>query len=82
MNGINHIDDDLRKTKSRAQKWKHYLAQDVDKSWADAILLVACFISGLVDSAVFNVWSCFVSMQTGGFVPCSFHDRIADTMFQ
>lgn len=82
MNGGNQIDDDLWKTKSKAKKWKQYLAQDVDKSWADAILLVACFISGLVDSAVFNVWSCFVSMQTGGFELCPFHDRVTDMMFQ
>ena len=67
MNNHNTIDDNLWKRKSRFANWRQYLAQDVDKSWADVILLVACFMSGLVDSAVFNVWSCFVSMQTGEF---------------
>ncbi|KIW49271.1 hypothetical protein PV05_10965 [Exophiala xenobiotica] len=73
---ITHIptmDDDsveaLRKNKkSRMSSWKDHLSADVDESWADLILLVTCFISGLVDSAVFNVWSCFVSMQTGNTV--------------
>jgi Protein of unknown function (DUF1275) len=62
------MDDEALQTngkKSRLSSWKKYLAQDVDESWADLILLLTCFISGLVDSAVFNVWSCFVSMQTG-----------------
>ncbi len=74
---ITHIptmDDDsveaLRKNKkSRMSSWKDHLSADVDESWADLILLVTCFISGLVDSAVFNVWSCFVSMQTGQSQP-------------
>jgi hypothetical protein len=51
--------------KSRISNYRKYLAADIDESWTDLILLVTCFISGLVDSAVFNVWSCFVSMQTG-----------------
>ena len=53
------------KKPSRLSTWRRYLAQDLDESWSDVILLVTCFISGLVDSAVFNTWSCFVSMQTG-----------------
>lgn len=82
MDSNNDIDDNLWKRKSRFEKLRGYLAQDVDKSWADVILLVACFISGLVDSAVFNVWSCFVSMQTGGFSEqpprLPIHDRCHD----
>ncbi|KAK6382642.1 hypothetical protein LTS17_003311 [Exophiala oligosperma] len=60
--------ESLHKKKSRLSRWKDHLSVDVDESWADLILIVACFISGLVDSAVFNVWSCFVSMQTGNTV--------------
>ena len=59
------MDDSLNGKVDRSVRYKRYFSQDVDKAWADLILLVACFISGLVDSAVFNVWSCFVSMQTG-----------------
>ena len=60
-------DDSLEafKRESRMGRWRRYLAEDANKEWADLILIVTCFISGLVDSAVFNVWSCFVSMQTG-----------------
>lgn len=42
-----------------------FLAAELDPAWADAVLVGACFVSGLVDSAVFNKWGCFVSMQTG-----------------
>lgn len=51
--------------KSRISSWREHLAQDVEEAWSDTLLLVMCFVAGLVDSAVFNVWSCFVSMQTG-----------------
>ncbi|KAK2731556.1 hypothetical protein FQN55_004658 [Onygenales sp. PD_40] len=49
----------------RLKRLTTYLSRDVEKPHADLILIVTCFISGLVDSAVFNIWSCFVSMQTG-----------------
>jgi uncharacterized membrane protein YoaK (UPF0700 family) len=64
------MDDSLEqfKRRSRMARWRQYLAEEADKEWADLILIVTCFISGLVDSAVFNVWSCFVSMQTGNTV--------------
>jgi hypothetical protein len=45
--------------------WKAYLQEEVTAVWGDAVLIVGCFATGLLDSAVFNVWSCFVSMQTG-----------------
>ncbi|KAJ9608241.1 hypothetical protein H2200_007229 [Cladophialophora chaetospira] len=63
-------DDSLEQFKrsGRIARWRQYMAEDANKEWADLILLVTCFISGIVDSAVFNVWSCFVSMQTGNTV--------------
>ena len=51
--------------KSRFTRFRKHMAQDVHEDWADIILIVLSFISGMVDSAVFNTWSCFVSMQTG-----------------
>lgn len=42
-----------------------YMKEEISESWTDAILLVCCFVTGLLDAAVFNEWSCFVSMQTG-----------------
>jgi len=63
-------DDSLEqfKRKGRIARWRQYMGEDANKEWADLILIVTCFISGIVDSAVFNVWSCFVSMQTGNTV--------------
>jgi hypothetical protein len=66
MNGTEALlDSRALEEKSRWKRWQRYLRQDVDEAWADTILLVLCLIAGIVDSAVFNVWSCFVSMQTG-----------------
>lgn len=50
---------------STSRGWKAYLQEEVTAGWGDAVLIVGCFATGLLDSAVFNVWSCFVSMQTG-----------------
>jgi hypothetical protein len=60
-----------RDTTTRKQNngWKAYLQEEVTAAWGDAVLIVGCFATGLLDSAVFNVWSCFVSMQTGKFNP-------------
>ena len=52
-------------TRNREGSWKNYLQEEVTAVWGDAVLIVGCFATGLLDSAVFNVWSCFVSMQTG-----------------
>jgi uncharacterized membrane protein YoaK (UPF0700 family) len=32
------------------------------------MLLMLCFLTGIVDSAVFKEWDCFVSMQTGNTI--------------
>jgi hypothetical protein len=63
VNGL--LDSGALQKDSRTKRWRRHLQQDVDESWADVILLVFCLLAGIVDSAVFNVWSCFVSMQTG-----------------
>ena len=38
---------------------------DVNTKWSDLLLLLCFFVAGLVDSAAFNMYGCFVSMQTG-----------------
>lgn len=48
--------------------WREYLKEEVTRDWTDLVLLVGCFATGLLDAAVFNVWSCFVSMQTGQYI--------------
>ncbi|KAJ4175215.1 hypothetical protein NW754_005635 [Fusarium falciforme] len=41
---------------------------EVDVRWGDILLLVCFFVAGLVDSAAFNLYGCFVSMQTGNTI--------------
>ncbi|KAH7121369.1 hypothetical protein EDB81DRAFT_872752 [Dactylonectria macrodidyma] len=41
---------------------------EVDTRWGDVLLLVCFLVAGLVDSAAFNMYGCFVSMQTGNTI--------------
>ena len=61
LNGYASLDS----KKSRITRFRQHMSQDVHEDWADIVLIILSFISGMVDSAVFNTWSCFVSMQTG-----------------
>jgi len=54
--------------RQRKSSIRQYFQDDVSKEWTDIILLIGCLSTGMLDSAVFNVWSCFVSMQTGEWV--------------
>ncbi|KAF4554206.1 Hypothetical protein D9617_5g070830 [Elsinoe fawcettii] len=47
---------------------RQYFEETVSEAWTDILLILSCFTTGLLDGAVFNVWSCFVSMQTGNTV--------------
>lgn len=44
---------------------REHFVQELDPSWTDVVLLFSCFIAGVLDSAVLNTYTCFVSMQTG-----------------
>ena len=46
---------------------REYFSEELTTTWSDIMLILNCFVTGLLDSAVFNTWSCFVSMQTGTF---------------
>ena len=48
--------------------FRTYLRKEISTIYADFLLLICCFISGLVDSTVFNAYGTFVSMQTGNTV--------------
>ena len=50
-----------------SRRFKGYMRANVTTKWADLLLILCFFVSGLVDSVAFNVWSCFASMQTGMF---------------
>ena len=55
----------LRRGRSWGLRFRRYWDEDVDPKWADLLLILCFFTSGVVDSVAFNVWSCFASMQTG-----------------
>lgn len=54
---------------SRAQGFiRHHIAQlktNVSKDYADIILLLLTFHTGITDGAAISQWNAFVSMQTG-----------------
>lgn len=52
-------------TVKRRSGFKAYMVAQIDTKWADGLLLLCFFCSGLVDSMAFNMYGCFVSMQTG-----------------
>ncbi|KAK3172869.1 hypothetical protein OEA41_006194 [Lepraria neglecta] len=45
-----------------------HFTTDVSTAHADILLLTCCFISGLVDSTIYNAYGTFVSMQTGNTI--------------
>ena len=49
---------------------RHFKA-DIDKKYADLMLIVCGFVGGLVDGLSFNAWGSFSSMQTGTYPPIS-----------
>ncbi|KPI41053.1 uncharacterized protein AB675_8194 [Cyphellophora attinorum] len=53
---------------SKKRRLLDHLLQEIDPAWADLTLLMLCFLTGIVDSAVFKEWDCFVSMQTGNTI--------------
>jgi hypothetical protein len=59
------VEDNQEQGKSRMSSLRDHFDAEITESWADSVLIASSFITGLLDSAVFNVWSCFVSMQTG-----------------
>lgn len=52
-------------SKSLSSRLHSRFTSEVDPKWADLVLLGCFFVAGMVDSVVFNKYTCFVSMQTG-----------------
>ncbi|KAF3016167.1 hypothetical protein E8E14_009657 [Neopestalotiopsis sp. 37M] len=48
--------------------WRSHLTVNVHRDWADLVLLLCYFVTGLLDSASIQTWGSFVSMQTGNTV--------------
>ncbi|KAL2024258.1 hypothetical protein VTK56DRAFT_9414 [Thermocarpiscus australiensis] len=53
---------------SLISRWRTHLMADVNRDWADVVLVFCYLITGLLDSASISVWGSFVSMQTGNTV--------------
>lgn len=62
------VEDNQELEQSKLNSLRDHFDAEITESWADSVLIVSSFITGLLDSAVFNVWSCFVSMQTGKII--------------
>lgn len=48
--------------------FRRYMLEDIDRRWADLLLLLSYVITGLLDSSAVFIWGSFVSMQTGNTV--------------
>ena len=52
-------------SKPLAMRWQEGLMADIDRDWADSVLLFCFLITGLLDGSSISSWESFVSMQTG-----------------
>jgi hypothetical protein len=50
---------------SFGRRLKLRMVSDVEPQKTHLVLTGLFFVTGMVDSAAYNIWSCFVSMQTG-----------------
>jgi uncharacterized membrane protein YoaK (UPF0700 family) len=57
---VDEVGDMKKKASIRSR-----LEAQIDTKWADVVLLACFYCSGLIDSMAFNMYGCFVSMQTG-----------------
>ncbi|KAG7132001.1 hypothetical protein HYQ45_009524 [Verticillium longisporum] len=67
-NGQNEQQPLLGGLPAKKSSLKKRLAGDVQRDWADLVLLACYIITGLLDSASISTWGAFVSMQTGNTV--------------
>jgi hypothetical protein len=51
------IEDNQEQGKSHLSSLQNHFDAELTESWADSVLIASSFITGLLDSAVFNVWS-------------------------
>ena len=49
-------------------RFRAHFNAEVNPSHTDLLLLICCFISGLVDSTIYDAFGTFVSMQTGNTI--------------
>lgn len=49
-------------------RFRQHMTDNIDRRWADLLLLLSYVITGLLDSSAVYIWGSFVSMQTGNTV--------------
>lgn len=52
-------------SKGIVAKARKSMNAEINRSWADLVLLLCYVVTGLLDSSSTQVWGAFVSMQTG-----------------
>jgi Protein of unknown function (DUF1275) len=57
---------------SLPKRLKLRMKPEIEPRRTHLILICLFFVTGLVDSAAYNIWSCFVSMQTGMYCSAAF----------
>lgn len=60
---VDEVGDMKKKASIRSR-----LEAQIDTKWGDIVLLACFYCSGLIDSMAFNMYGCFVSMQTGNTI--------------
>ncbi|KAL8864391.1 MAG: hypothetical protein Q9174_007372, partial [Haloplaca sp. 1 TL-2023] len=61
-------DHDLSQKPIAANSFVTYFSTNIKTAHTDILMLLCCFISGLVDSTIYNAYGTFVSMQTGNTI--------------
>lgn len=64
-NGTRPVTTEPSQSENTNRKTKGRWEEELSNNHADLLLLLCCFISGLVDSTIYNAYGTFVSMQTG-----------------
>ena len=52
------------------QRMTRHMQSNVNRNWADVVLILCYTITGLLDSSAVFIWGSFVSMQTGKHLAC------------
>ncbi len=61
--GLRHLTAPEDKNSSHLSSFARRLNEPIDTRWADLVLLVCFFVSGLVDAGAYNAYENFASMQ-------------------
>ncbi|EUC33458.1 hypothetical protein COCCADRAFT_5014 [Bipolaris zeicola 26-R-13] len=66
--GRNGADGGKSDAHATLHRMRRYMQTNVNRNWADVVLILCYMITGLLDSSAVFIWGSFVSMQTGNTV--------------